>query len=159
MFGVEINDGVPVQLAYDQHIAHIRTKVSSKNNGRIADLFRALAESKVNLDMVMIEPGEIRFTAAANMLSKTCQIVNTLGYQAEFAPQCAKVHIQGGRPADRSVIVASATKVLSRANIPILQIAESCGTLAILVKENHLSFALTALSRELTDNPSFKREG
>lgn len=145
----EIADYAPLRIEYNHNVGQVRTKVPAKNSGKVPELFRALAKQKINLDMVVIEPGEIRFTAADAFLGTACQVAKDLGYQAECTSQCVTVQIHSGGVTERGKILAAAAKVLSRANIPVLQITEGYGMLEFVVQEYHLPFIMSVLSKEL----------
>jgi aspartokinase len=145
---IEISDTISERITYDRHIAHLQIKLAGKSDGGIVEILRALAGSKVSLDMVVIEPGEMRFTADGGTVKDTCAILRQIGYHAKVVPQCVKIYVQSSAISENTKLIAVATRALTDRNIPILQISGGYGAVAILIEEKNLDVALDILARQ-----------
>ncbi len=108
-------------------------------------IFRALADSKISVDLINVHPGQVMFTVAEDVADKAAARLQKLGYNAEARHDCAKVSVVGGGIHEVPGVMANFVEALSLHNIPILQTVDSHTSISVLVKRADVAQAVKAL--------------
>lgn len=125
-------------------------KVAAKENQFDLQLrvFKGLAENKISVDFISVNPGGIAFTVFNEVADKAISLIKQMGYQVKAIPDCAKVSTVGAGMAGVPGIMAQIIEALTAEEIPILQSADSHTTIWVLVKEKDMNRAVNALHRK-----------
>ncbi len=108
-------------------------------------IFRALADSRISVDLINVHPGQVMFTVAEDVADKAVARLQKLGYDAEARHDCAKVSVVGGGIHEVPGVMANFVEALSLHNIPILQTVDSHTSISVLVKRADVEQAVKAL--------------
>lgn len=132
-------------------IAHVggvtQIKVSEKK-GQFdlqANVFRAMAENDISVDLININPNGVVYTVMDEMTDKAVHALEKIGYQPKVVRHCAKVSAVGAGIAGVPGVASQIVSALTEEGIQILQSADSHTTIWVLVKQDDLIGAVNAL--------------
>lgn len=111
-------------------------------------VFGSMAEAGISVDLISVSPTTQTFTIEGKLLDKATSILGRLGYETRAVSGCAKVTIVGAKMRGVPGVMAKVARALGRANIPILQTADSHLTISVLVPESEMARAIRALHHE-----------
>ncbi len=112
------------------------------------EMFKLLAEANISIDLINLFPGKNVFTIAEGKAAAALEVLHKLKLEGEVIHNLAKVTVIGagmrGVPGIMSRIVAA----LRRADVKILQTADSHINISCLIHETELKRALCSLHEE-----------
>ncbi|GAA0495944.1 aspartate kinase [Salinibacillus aidingensis] len=143
--GQDIPDRLITGIAHLSNITQINVKSETNTDKLHEDVFTTMAEANISVDFINISPDGVTYTVPGASADQAVKLLQKLGYQPETVPNCAKVSTVGagmtGVPGVTSKIVSS----LAAEGIQILQSADSHTTIWVLIHEDDLKKAVTAL--------------
>ncbi|QHS22303.1 aspartate kinase [Virgibacillus sp. MSP4-1] len=143
--GQDIPDRLITGIAHLSDITQINVKSETNTDKLHEDVFTTMAEASISVDFINISPDGVTYTVPGASADHAVQLLQKMGYQPETVPNCAKVSTVGagmtGVPGVTSKIVSS----LAAEGIQILQSADSHTTIWVLIHEDDLKKAVTAL--------------
>ena len=115
-----VTDRIATGVTYLRSIAQIMLHLKAINSQQASyTIFKSLAECGINVDLININPGEIRFTLHQDYLEQANTILQQLGYQIQSEPDCAKVSVVGGGMREVPGVRANFVEALVMNNIDI----------------------------------------
>ncbi len=141
-----VTDRIATGVTYLQSIAQLTVQLGPAHSQQASfSVFKALAERGINVDLININPGEIRFTLHQDNLEQAVTVLQQLGYSIQSEPNCAKVSVVGGGMREVPGVMASFVEALVLNNIAILQTVDSDATISALIKKMDVEKAVKAL--------------
>lgn len=134
-------------------IAHRGNRIQVRIDDKINDdteILECIANAEISIDLINIFPEYKVFTIDHADQKKLEQLLLADNYQYTLIPNCCKVTAIGERMTGIPGVMARIIKALHRANVEVLQTADSLTTIACLIKEECLSQAITALHEEFS---------
>ncbi len=112
------------------------------------ELLREIANENISIDLINIFPHHKIFTVDGEDQKKLEALLSKGQYPYTFIAGCAKVTAIGERMTGVPGVMARMIKALSKAQIEILQTADSLTTIGCLIKEEKVAEAVTLLHEE-----------
>lgn len=141
-----VTDRIATGVTYLNSIAQLMVRLESMNSQQASfSVFKSMAEFGINVDLININPGEIRFTLQQDNLDQAIAILHQLGYQVQAEPDCAKVSVVGGGMREVPGVMANFVEALVMNNIAILQTVDSDASISALIKKADIERAVKAL--------------
>lgn len=135
-------------------IAHVANRVyvqlrekDARNHGYLA-VFDALGEAGVSVDMVHLSKQHATFIVGGNQAAETEAILSQLEVESSIQSGFAKVSAVGAGMHGLPGVVARVLRALSKADITIHETADSHANISVLVKQDDMITAVTALHQE-----------
>ncbi|MCM0648573.1 aspartate kinase [Clostridium swellfunianum] len=119
--------------------------IDNKNSDNLLEI---LAENMISIDLINVFPKESIFTIDSKDMNKFEQIMQSLGIKYSFISSCSKIALIGSRIRGVPGVMARILKALTKANIEVLQTADSHTTIWCLVESNNTQSAIAALHKE-----------
>ncbi|MCM8710637.1 aspartate kinase [Clostridium sp. SYSU_GA19001] len=136
-------------------ITHMSNRVQIKisldenfDNDNYTKLLDILAENMISIDLINVFPKENIFTIDLNDINKFKNIMNKCGLKYSYTDNCSKIALIGSRIRGVPGVMARVLKTLTKANIEVLQTADSHTTIWCLVNGNNTQSAINALHKE-----------
>lgn len=127
----------------------IRTSVYDNiGNSNYENLLDTLAENMISIDLINVFPKESIFTIDAKDMNKFKNIMQSLSLKYTYISNCSKIALIGSRIRGVPGVMARILKVLTKANIEVLQTADSHTTIWCLVEAEYTQSAISALHSE-----------
>lgn len=108
-------------------------------------VFKAMANNKISVDFINVNPKGVAFTIFDNVLEKATEILKGMNYEPIITRKCAKISIIGAGMAGVPGVMAHIVEALTSNDIQILQSADSHTTIWVLVYEDDMGKAVKAL--------------
>ncbi|MCL6638458.1 MAG: aspartate kinase [Firmicutes bacterium] len=148
---IDITRDRPVTgIAYIANITQINVRMNE-----VADvpdyqrrIFKALALAGISIDFINVSPQAAVFTVKNEMAAKASSVLENMGVEAEFLPDCAKVAVVGAGMTGVPGIMARIVEALAGEKIRILQSADSYTTIWVLVRKEDMENSIRALHRQ-----------
>jgi len=122
----------------------------NKNNDSYAVLLDVLAQNMISIDLINVFPKESIFTIDSKDLEKFNEIMSVLELKYTCIENCSKIALIGSRIRGVPGIMARVLKALAKANIEVLQTADSHTTIWCLVESKFTDQAINALHKEFS---------
>lgn len=142
--GLEVRGGAVTGVTHVPGLAQVRAR-TEPNDPLGLTLFRTLAEAEISVDMINVSPEMKAFCLAEKKLKRAESLLCSLGLVPEVRTGCAKVSIVGAGMRGRPGVMATMAEALLRAQVEILQTADSHVTISALVKAEEMERAVRAL--------------
>jgi aspartate kinase len=148
--GVEIRgDRVVTGIAHIAHLGQVR--VGNLNGGlghRHLDVFRAMADAGISVDLINVSPELISFAVGEEHLERARQTVESLGLAVEATGGFAKVSAVGAGMRGVPGVMARVIAALSGRDVSIHQTTDSHTSISCLIRAEDLERAVKALHEE-----------
>ncbi|MEW6522144.1 MAG: aspartate kinase [Bacillota bacterium] len=108
-------------------------------------LFKALADQRISLDMILVTPGRKAFIVAEGVAQEAQDVMERAGFFPSIRPGCAKVSVIGAGMRGVPGVMAAVASALHDAGVRILQTADSHLSISCLVPQEHSDTAVRAL--------------
>lgn len=118
------------------------------DNNSYENLLEVLAENLISIDLINVFPKESIFTIDFKDLNKFEQIMKSLNLKYTYISNCSKIALIGSRIRGVPGIMARILKALTKANIEVLQTADSHTTIWCLVEADNTQNAIHSLHKE-----------
>lgn len=112
------------------------------------DILSQMATADISIDLINIFPTYKVFTIDCSEQKKLEELLLKQGYQYEILEGCAKVTAIGERMTGVPGVMSRIIKALAKAQIEVLQTADSLTTISCLIKENMVPNAISVLHDE-----------
>lgn len=112
------------------------------------EILGQIADAHISIDLINIFPESKIFTIDAQDQVPLEQLLQVSGHEYQLVGECCKITAIGERMTGVPGVMARIIKCLTKARVEVLQTADSLTTIACLIKEKHLSQAITALHEE-----------
>lgn len=129
----------------------VQVKVSLLENSNNSVYFRLLdilAENMISIDLINVFPKENIFTIDLKDLNKFKSIMDSLKVKYSYIENCSKIAIIGSRIRGVPGVMARVLRALTKANIEVLQTADSHTTIWCLVHGSFTQEAIRVLHSE-----------
>lgn len=144
--GRTVTDRLATGVTYIGDIAQIKVALPETAPGSASfDIFQAMADNCISVDLINVHPGQIMFTVAEALIEKAAAKIKALGYDAVTKLGCAKVSVVGGGINGVPGVMANFVQALSKHGIAILQTVDSHTSISVLVKKEDVQSAVTSL--------------
>ena len=141
-----VSDKVATGVTYVRKIAQIIvTRESAAKMAEDSRLFKTLAQSGINVDLINVLPGQVLFTMQEDETEETRRCLSAAGYTCTVVPNCAKVSVVGGGMGDVPGVMASFVEALTEQGIPLLQTVDSQTSISALIDGRFLETAVSSL--------------
>ncbi len=141
-----ISDRVATGVTYVKKISQITVELTTDSkHADNAGIFKILAGSGINVDLINILPRQVLFTVQEDDDAETRQRLLDAGYQLTALPNCAKVSVVGGGMGDVPGVMAGFVEALAAKGIPLLQTVDSQTSISALIDGKYLEIAVSAL--------------
>jgi aspartate kinase len=108
-------------------------------------LFRALADERISLDMILVTPTLKAFIVNEDAVPAARSAMERAGFRARLRPHCAKVSVIGAGMRGVPGVMAAVASALHDAGVSILQTSDSHLTISCLVDQEQAHTAVRAL--------------
>lgn len=141
-----VHDHVATGVTYISNIAQLKINLQdSTNNIASFNIFKAMSDNGISIDLINVHPGQIMFTVAEELAEKATLKLQELGCDVQTTVACAKVSVVGGGINGVPGVMANFVESLVMNNIPILQTVDSHTSISVLINKNFIQSAVTAL--------------
>lgn len=120
----------------------------NKENENYDILLDELAQNLISIDLINVFPKQKIFTIDGKDLDSFKIIMEELGLIYSYVEECSKIAIIGSRMRGLPGVMAKILRVLTKANIEVLQTADSHTTIWCLVESKNSEKAINALHNE-----------
>ena len=110
-----------------------------------SQIFKALAQNGINVDLINILPGQVLFTVQEDEAEETRRRLTDAGYSLDVLMNCAKVSVVGGGMGDVPGVMADFVEALTAQGISLLQTVDSQTSISALIDGQYLEIAVSAL--------------
>jgi aspartate kinase len=142
----DANERVITGLAHIPGLAQVSIPTDDEKSSKIkVQVFKLLAEAKINVDLISVTPQGMRFTVHSDDALKAVALINEKGYQTQLVKDVAKVSVIGAGMLEVPGVMAKAIEALESANIEILQTSDSDITISFLVNEADMKNTINVL--------------
>lgn len=141
----KISDRLVTGITYVENISQIKISEKKDSHQLQFDVFKAMAEQDISVDLINISPNGVSYTVSHEMTDKAIKAIKTLGYEPKVEAECAKVSAVGAGMTGVPGVTAKIVTALTNEGIQILQSADSHTTIWVLVKQQDLNKAVNAL--------------
>lgn len=142
--GVDISDRLITGIAHMSAITQIKVPMKEGAN-RQSEVFKAMADAGISVDFINISPTGVIYTVPEVFTEHALHILQTLGFHAESTQKCAKVSAVGAGMTGIPGVASRIVQALTKADVQILQSADSHTTIWVLIYEKDLKKAVNAL--------------
>lgn len=149
--GVEIRgDRVVTGIAHVTGLAQLRVRGREAEDlsNRQVELFAALAEEEISVDLINVSPEQVSLAVPEEKLARGKERLERQGFVVETRPHLAKVSAVGGGMRGVPGVMARVVTALRGAAVTIYQTADSHTNISCLVAEADLIKAAAALHQE-----------
>lgn len=141
-----VYDRVATGVTYISNIAQLKINLhDSTNNIASFNIFKAMSDNGISIDLINVHPGQIMFTVAEELAEKATLKLQELGCDVQTTVACAKVSVVGGGINGVPGVMATFVESLVLNDIPILQTVDSHTSISVLINKNFIQPAVTAL--------------
>jgi aspartate kinase len=112
------------------------------------EMFRRVAEAAISIDQVTINQAGVAFVVEGDRGADIRRLLADLNLAVRVREGCSKISIVGTGMRDAPGVVHSAVEALSRADVEIIHCTDSNVTISILVPEDHVTRAESALHEQ-----------
>ena len=141
-----VSDRIATGVTYVRKIAQIMVK---RDSGKMladnSQIFKALAQNGINVDLINILPGQVLFTVQEDEAEETRRRLTDAGYFLDVLMNCAKVSVVGGGMGDVPGVMANFVEALTAQGISLLQTVDSQTSISALIDGQFLEIAVSAL--------------
>jgi aspartate kinase len=142
--GVLFRQGVVTGVTHVPGLARVRVPTEPGSAFGLT-IFRALADAGVSVDMINVSPEMKAFCIDEAKAERAGALLRSLGFEPAIRTGCAKVSIVGAGMRGRPGVMATMAEALLRAQVEILQTADSHVTISALVMADEMERAVRAL--------------
>jgi len=117
-------------------------------SGFLSQVFRALADAKISVDLISVLPTTICFTISDSVVDKSLRVLESLGLTEEeigITPGCAKVSVVGAGMRGVPGVMAEVVEALADAGVRIYQTSDSHASISCLVMKEDILKATRGL--------------
>jgi aspartate kinase len=143
--GTDIKERPVTGIAHVSNVSQIKVYAKKDQYNLQAEVFKAMANEKISVDLINISPNGVVYTVTDEMIDKAINILGKLGHDPVVERHCAKVSVVGAGMAGVPGVASKIVTALSEKGIRILQSADSHTTIWVLVKQEDLVSAVNAL--------------
>ncbi|MBU2701944.1 aspartate kinase [Sporomusaceae bacterium BoRhaA] len=141
-----VTDRIATGVTYLEKIVQIALQVESTASHQTASqVFHAMANNNISVDLINVHPGQIMFTVNAEVASLAEEKLVKLGFPVTLLPDCAKVSVVGGGMREVPGVMASFVDALTCSHVEILQTVDSHTSISALIHQADVKTALLAL--------------
>ncbi|MEW6725363.1 MAG: aspartate kinase [Bacillota bacterium] len=137
------SDRLITGITYIQHISQIKVATGAGITAR--QVFRAMADAGVSVDLINVHPDVVAFTVKDLDVSKAVRTLEDMGCRPEVTAGCAKIAAVGAGMTGVPGVMARIVEALADQGIEILQSADSYTTIWVLVRRRDMEKAIRAL--------------
>ncbi|TCL61798.1 aspartate kinase [Hydrogenispora ethanolica] len=143
-------DKVVTGLAHIAEMALVRIKSEQdmNQNGKVMEVFQAMANAGISVDMIQVAPFAIGFIIKEDLAERSTQVLGKLNLEVLVQKGFAKVAIVGSGMRGVPGVMAKMVRGLQRARIAIYHSTDSHINIACLVRQDDMCNALQALHEE-----------
>ncbi|HHX77985.1 MAG TPA: aspartate kinase [Firmicutes bacterium] len=126
------------------------------------EMFKLLAAANISIDLINLFPEKSFFTIAGEKVQEALEVLQQLKLEGNVTQNLAKVTVIGAGMRGVPGIMARIVAALSRADVQILQTADSHINISCLIHESELNKALRSLHEEFfleAKRPRRKKKG
>ncbi|PGM54740.1 aspartate kinase [Bacillus sp. AFS053548] len=145
IIGENIHDRLITGIAHVPNVTQIRVTSKEHTFDLHSQVFKAMANKGISVDFINISPNGVVYTVSDEVASKAIEVLKGIGYEPSYTIGCAKVSIVGAAIAGVPGVTSKIVTALAEKGIQILQSADSHTTIWVLVKNEDMVEAVTAL--------------
>mgnify|MGYP000312540071 CR=1 FL=1 len=139
-------------VTYVPDMARVVVEIEdAEDEGRLElEIFRALAEAGISVDVINVSPGVKSFGIAETDADKAREVLEGRGLpiRVSVTLQCAKVSVVGAGMRGLPGVMANVVEALHDTGVKILQTADSHVTISCLIMQDDLRKAVQALHKK-----------
>ncbi|ACB85041.1 aspartate kinase [Natranaerobius thermophilus] len=137
-------------IAHLPNITQVSLELAENTSQSVkVDIFNALAEQGISLDMITIYYNNITFTVKGEDTEKTIKLLNERGFgQINHLSGCAKITLFGTGMTGLPGVMAKALRILNKEEIEVLQTTDSNITISCLIQGKDIQKALLVLHEQ-----------
>ncbi|PEJ60199.1 aspartate kinase [Bacillus sp. AFS002410] len=145
IIGEGIHDRLITGIAHVPNVTQIRVTSKEHTFDLHSQVFKAMANKGISVDFINISPNGVVYTVSDEVSTKAIDVLKGIGYEPSYTVGCAKVSIVGAAIAGVPGVTSKIVTALAERGIQILQSADSHTTIWVLVKNEDMVEAVTAL--------------
>lgn len=145
IIGENIHDRLITGIAHVPNVTQVRVTSKEHTFDLHSQVFKAMANKGISVDFINISPNGVVYTVSDEVASKAIDVLKGIGYEPSYTTGCAKVSIVGAAIAGVPGVTSKIVTALAEKGIQILQSADSHTTIWVLVKNEDMVKAVTAL--------------
>ncbi|MFB7139501.1 aspartate kinase [Gottfriedia sp. NPDC056225] len=145
IIGEGIHDRLITGIAHVPNVTQIRVTSKEHTFDLHSQVFKAMANKGISVDFINISPNGVVYTVSDEVSTKAIDVLKGIGYEPSYTTGCAKVSIVGAAIAGVPGVTSKIVTALAEKGIQILQSADSHTTIWVLVKNEDMVEAVTAL--------------
>ncbi|WP_399631721.1 aspartate kinase [Sporosarcina sp. SG10008] len=145
-------------IAFERDIIRITVMYDVPYNGSLANIFTALADHHVNVDIIVqtimegVQPS-VSFSIKKEDFAEAINVLETekeaLGYnRADFEVGLAKVSIVGSGMVSNPGVAAQMFEILRSASVPVKMVSTSEIKVSVVIPESDMEIAVAALHKQ-----------
>lgn len=145
-------------IAFERDIVRITVMYETPYNGSLANIFTALANHHVNVDIIVqtimegVQPS-VSFSIKKEDFAEAINVLETekevLGYsRADFEVGLAKVSIVGSGMVSNPGVAAQMFEILRSASVPVKMVSTSEIKVSVVIPESDMEVAVAALHKQ-----------
>jgi aspartate kinase len=143
---VFVRDCIATGVTYLANIVQIAITVESTASHQAASqIFRAMANNDISVDLINVYPSQIMFTVNADVAVLAQEKLIKLGFDAVLLSDCAKVSVVGGGMREVPGVMASFVDALTCSHVEILQTVDSHTSISALIHQRDVKTAMLSL--------------
>lgn len=123
----------------------VQVEVATPLDSGGVQMYRALADSGISVDLINASPGLHRYCVEARRSSEARQLLADLGLEPNLRADVAKVSVVGAGMRGRPGVMATVVTALDAAGVQVLQSSDSHVTISCLVPLEQMEKAVRAL--------------
>jgi aspartate kinase len=143
--GSDVRERPVTGIAHVSNVTQIKVFAKKDQYNLQAEVFQAMANEKISVDLINISPNGVVYTVMNEMADHAIRVLTELGHEPVVERDCAKVSVVGAGMAGVPGVASKIVTALSEKGIRILQSADSHTTIWVLVKQEDLVNAVNAL--------------
>jgi aspartate kinase len=141
-----VTDRIATGVTYLANIVQIAIAVESTASHQAASqVFRAMANNDISVDLINVNPGQIMFTVNSELAALAKEKLIQLGFETVLLPDCAKVSVVGGGMREVPGVMASFVDALTCSHVEILQTVDSHTSISALIHQADVKTAMLSL--------------
>lgn len=145
--GQDVQEHTITGITYVDEVTQIKVKADKGQFDFQRLVFKAMADRHISVDFFNISPREVVYTVNQAKTAEAELALKELGFETEITLHCAKVSAVGAGIAGVPGVMSKIVQALMSRGIKILQSADSHTTIWVLIPNEYLAEAVSALHR------------
>lgn len=143
----DVRERVASGVTHLTDLAQFRVKLNAEDVSSGKKLFEDLANAGISVGCLNLSESGAMFAVFKPDMQHTCEVLEATDFEYELNDSCAKVSVVGSAMRGVPGVMATFVAALAQKKINILQTVDSDTTISVIIKEDYLVDAVTALHK------------